>query len=105
MRRKESFFPGNKIEQKRVPHEIFASSFVTQGKLWWIKSKISFIMKKAKVNLCFKINQSKKHYRTVVVERSNALVYLMISVCVLELKVEGSNPGHPEIFFCFGMPR
>ena len=29
--------------------------------------------------------------RTVVVERSNALVYLMTSV--LELKVEGSNPG------------
>ena len=29
--------------------------------------------------------------RTVVVERSNALVYLM--TCALELKVEGSNPG------------
>ena len=29
--------------------------------------------------------------RTVVVERSNALVYLMTRA--LELKVEGSNPG------------
>ena len=34
--------------------------------------------------------------RAVVVERSNMLVYLMISS--LELKVEGSNPGHPETF-------
>ena len=33
---------------------------------------------------------------TVVVERSNALVYLMIST--LELKVEGSNPGVAEFF-------
>ena len=30
----------------------------------------------------------------MVVERSNAQVYLMTSV--LELKVEGSNPGHCE---------
>ena len=34
----------------------------------------------------------KRFNRAVVVERSNALVYLMISV-ILELKVEGSNPG------------
>ena len=36
-------------------------------------------------------------YRAVVVERSNALVYLMISV--LELKVEGSNPASSVLFW------
>ena len=35
----------------------------------------------------------------MVVERSKALVYLMPSV--LELKVEGSNPGHPEKLFIY----
>ena len=34
-----------------------------------------------------------------MVEPSNALVYLMPSV--LELKVESSNPGHPEKLFIF----
>ena len=42
------------------------------------------------------INPKIRVRRTVVVERSNALVYLIISA--LELKVEGSNPGHPETF-------
>ena len=40
------------------------------------------------------IKKIDKADRTVVVERSNALVYLMTSL--LELKVEGSNPGHPK---------
>ena len=35
-----------------------------------------------------------------MVERSNTLVYLITSFA-LELKVEGSNPSHPEMFFSF----
>ena len=29
--------------------------------------------------------------------------YLIDTLSIL--KVEGSNPGHPETFFCYGMPR
>ena len=40
--------------------------------------------------------------RAVVVERSNALVYLITSS--LELKVEGSKHGLSETSFCFVKP-
>ena len=54
--------------------------------------------------LKLRLRKVRRNLRAVVVERSNALVYLMISV-ILELKVEGSNPGVAVYFRVNGNGR